>query len=874
MAVRASGRPRRSPSDGEASDGLDVDGHRVRVTNLDKVMYPETGTTKGEVIDYYLAIAATMVPHVTGRPATRKRWVHGVAGEVFFEKNLAQGAPDWVARQEVQHKDHRNTYPVVTGAATLVWLAQAAALEVHVPQWRFGPDGERSNPDRLVLDLDPGPGAGLPQCVEVALALREILTGMGLEPFPVTSGSKGIHLYAPLDGRQTSDQVSTVAHELARALEADHPDLVVSDMKKTLRTGKVLVDWSQNSAAKTTVAPYSLRGRAQPWVAAPRTWRELTHPGLRQLDHREVLARVRRRGDPMAGASDGPASGGEDADDEHHAADRHGTTSTRRPPDTLDAYRSKRHRDRTPEPVPGRGPRSRAGGRGNTFVVHEHHARRLHWDFRLEHDGALVSWALPKGEPTDPAHNHLAVQTEDHPLSYGSFEGTIPSGEYGAGTVSIWDAGTYEVEKWSDHEVIVVLRGERHGERRLALIRTRLGRGDERPGPATGAGPVRSQWLIHLMALEPEHAPQPSASGPPASEQPTSSMPTSPPTEVARGSRTADRAGAGRGGRAGAERRPMLATLGRRSDVTPEQERGAWAFEMKWDGIRAIARVAGTTVTLTSRNGSDLAVTYPEIVEALAGAVEGDAVLDGEIVALDRGAPSFGRLQQRMNLSSPRAVARAREAVPVELYLFDVLEVAGVPVIDETYRRRRERLRGLVADGPRIKVPPEFDGDFDGAWRASARLRLEGVLAKRLESRYQPGKRSADWIKVKHHLAGEVVVVGWRPGRAGLRGTVGSLLLAVHRGDHLEYAGRVGTGFSSADRDAALTRLRPLRRRTPGVVGVPTSDAADAVWVTPSQVGEVEHAGWTSDGRLRQARWRGWRPDKEAADVVAGPLGA
>ncbi len=287
---------------------VDIDGRRLKLTNLDKVMYPATGTTKAEVIHYYATIADVMLPHTRGRPATRKRWVHGVGtedepGEVFFQKNLDSSAPDWLHRGTITHKTSTNTYPLVDDRATLVWLAQIASLEIHVPQWRFGRNGQPRNPDRMVLDLDPGEGVTLSDCAEVARYARDILTDMGLDPLPVTSGSKGIHLYAALDGSQNSDAVSAVAHELARALEADHPDLVVSDMKRAIRAGKVFVDWSQNNAAKTTIAPYSLRGRLHPTVAAPRTWKELEAKDLAHLDFEEVLRRVKKRGDLLAGLS-------------------------------------------------------------------------------------------------------------------------------------------------------------------------------------------------------------------------------------------------------------------------------------------------------------------------------------------------------------------------------------------------------------------------------------------------------------------------------------------------------------------------------------------------------------------------------------------
>jgi bifunctional non-homologous end joining protein LigD len=444
------------------SEVVSIDGHRLTLTHLDKVMYPSTGTTKADVFSYYAAVADVMLPHIRDRAATRKRWVDGVGtekkpGTVFFQKNLNDSAPPWVKRRTIEHKQHDNAYPLVNDLATLTWLAQMAALEIHVPQWKFGRTGTAHNPDRLVLDLDPGPGVGLQDCAEVARFARDILKDMGLAPVPVTSGSKGIHLYARLDEKQTADQVAAVAHELARALEADHPDLVVSDMKKSLRTGKVLVDWSQNNGNKTTIAPYSLRGRTHPMVAAPRTWRELSDPKLAHLDYEQVMARVKKGRDPMADL------------------------------DKLGTYRSKRDATKTPEPVPTSSAKTKRGA-GNSFVIQEHQASRLHWDFRLEHDGVLVSWALPKGVPTDYKQNHLAVQTEDHPLEYGSFHGDIPKGEYGGGHVDIWDEGTFELEKWRDgKEIIATLHGTKRGTHKYAIIHT------------GGEGKNADNWLIHLM---------------------------------------------------------------------------------------------------------------------------------------------------------------------------------------------------------------------------------------------------------------------------------------------------------------------------------------------------------------------------------------
>ncbi|ROP63915.1 ATP-dependent DNA ligase [Curtobacterium sp. ZW137] len=836
-----------------------VGDRRLALTNLDKVLYPETGTTKGRVIEYYERVAPWMIPHVKGRPVTRKRWANGVDGKVFFEKNLPDSAPDWVRHHTIQHSEHDNEYPIVDDLPTLVWMAQQAALELHVPQWRFGPRGAQQNPDRLVLDLDPGEGVGLAECVEVAVAAREVLQGMGLDPYPVTSGSKGIHLYAALDGRSATKHVSEVAHELAKALEQDMPDLALSSMSRAERKGKVFVDWSQNNGNKTTIAPYSLRGRSHPTVAAPRTWKELTEKGLAQLTLDEVLERVEDRGDflhPVAAASlaVGRADEGHwDSDRTQQANDAERQDRAGGPAnDRLSTYRAKRDASKTPEPVPQDAPTVRKDGTP-TFVIQEHHATRDHYDFRLEHDGVLVSWALPKGEPTDPGKNHLAVMTEDHPLEYGGFEGTIPKDEYGGGTVTIWDDGTYELEKWREgEEVIVTLHGRTNGNRRLAILHTR-GRGRGRDGD-------EKNWLIHLTKEQPD--PTADASG----GTPAPRAPRTAGHSAGRDDDGRERiAGAASSSTDPVERRTMQATLAKGE---PTLDTGAWAFEMKWDGVRALATVRGGSVSLRSRNGNDLTAQYPELQE-LGERAGVDGVFDGEIVALDdRGRPSFQLLQNRMGLTKKREVDAARERTPVRLLLFDVLEADGHDLTRLAYDNRREALETVVEPGGAIDVPKAYEGDLDRAMADSEAEGLEGVVAKKRSSRYAEGRRSEAWLKLKHHATQEVVVAGWKPGSGRRAGGVGSLLLGIPGDDGLQYVGKVGTGFRDRDLDEIASVLGPLERKTSPLVDVPRPDARDAHWVTPERVGEVEFAEWTADGRLRQPSWRGWRLDKSAEDVV------
>jgi bifunctional non-homologous end joining protein LigD len=276
-----------------------VDGRRLRLSSLEKVMYPATGTTKAEVIDYYARIAPVILPHLAGRPVTRVRFPHGVGDLSFFEKNVPAGVPPWVRRA-----GRDPVFPFIDDLAGLTFFANLNSLELHVPQWRLEGEGREAvpdNPDRLVIDLDPGPGMGLADCARVALIVRDRLERIGLDPVPVTSGSKGMQLYAVLPGVHSSDEIRDTVQQLARELAESHPSLVVWKMAKQLRTDRIFLDWSQNVAAKTTVCPYSLRGRERPTVAAPRDWSEIESGAeggdFAQLGFEEVLARVADRGD-------------------------------------------------------------------------------------------------------------------------------------------------------------------------------------------------------------------------------------------------------------------------------------------------------------------------------------------------------------------------------------------------------------------------------------------------------------------------------------------------------------------------------------------------------------------------------------------------
>jgi bifunctional non-homologous end joining protein LigD len=292
---------------------VDVEGRTLKISNLGKVLYPRTGTTKGEVLSYYATIAPVLLPHLKDRAVTRIRWPHGVEDMSFFEKNIPGGTPSWVHTVKVPTTGSRTAskeegtlvFPIVDDLATLTWLVNLAALELHVHQWTVGRNGKPRNADRLVIDLDPGEPAGLHECCQVALLVSDALEERGMVPKPVTSGSKGLHLYADLPQRLPSDQSTALAKEVAEALEKEHPKLVTATMTKSRRSGKVFLDWSQNSGSKTTISPYSLRGKEKPYVATPLGWDEVEAgaedpDAIEQLRIDQVLERVEEYGDLFA----------------------------------------------------------------------------------------------------------------------------------------------------------------------------------------------------------------------------------------------------------------------------------------------------------------------------------------------------------------------------------------------------------------------------------------------------------------------------------------------------------------------------------------------------------------------------------------------
>jgi bifunctional non-homologous end joining protein LigD len=474
----------------------------------------------------------------------------------------------------------------------------------------------------------------------------------------------------------------------------------------------------------------------------------------------------------------------------------------------LEEYERKRKPGQTPEPT-GERPKGPRRAKEPRFVIQQHSARRLHWDLRLEHDGVLASWALPSGLPAEPGKNLKAVHTEDHPLEYLEFHGEIPAGNYGAGTMTIWDTGTYEPEKFEDEKVIVVLNGER-ARGRYALFR---------------AGREEKDWMIHRM---------------------------DPPER---------------------ERDPMpegLVPMMARTAPLPKKDDG-WAYEVKWDGVRALAYSTPGRMRLESRNLKDVTSRYPELRPLNRALGASDAILDGEIVAFDeKGRPSFERLQPRMHLTRESDIKRRAKSTPVSYQLFDLLYLDGRNLMDEPYEERRRLLEELDLNGDAWQTPGSHRGDGRALLARTADLGLEGVVAKRLDSSYRPGGRSRDWLKVKNTRRQEFVIGGWLPQKDRDR-ELGALLVGYHpepaeEDGRLRFAGKVGTGFTREEARRLVGLLDERARKESPFAG--RRPQRGARFVEPDLVAEVDYGELTREGMLRHPSYKGLRTEKPASEVT------
>ena len=839
-----------------------VGGRNLTLSNVEKVLYPGNRFTKGQMIDYYVRVAPHILPHLKDRPITLKRYPEGVRGEFFYEKNAPAFTPPWVKRFAVSRHRHAGVihYILINDLPTLVWVANTASIELHpflhrVPRIRVATE--------IVFDLDPGEGADIVSCARVAILVRELLDEMKLKSFVKVSGSKGLQLYVPLNGKLEYDATKQFAKTIAELMEQRHADLVVAKMAKELRKGKVFIDWSQNSETKTTVCVYSLRAKADvPYVSLPVTWDELA-AAERANDARslffephEALKRLTKTGDLFADVEKLKQNLPRDIL-EAGAVDP--------PPKSLEKYRAKRDFSKTGEPPPATPGRSRQGST-RRFVVQKHAASHVHYDFRLEMEGVLKSWAVPKGLPLVPNVNRLAMPTEDHPLDYLSFEGIIPKGQYGGGTVMVWDIGTYNLIEGNVHRgsLKFFLAGEKlNGE----WVLTR--------GPEEGGRP---KWYMIKADHKTLRLPKAKADKSALSGRTMEQIAAKPGREWQsnREAHAGPRHSTARNAAQEARREipdvdslpkakirfvePMLAKL-----VSEVPESPDWQYEIKLDGYRALVVRRDGNVDVFSRCENRLNEKYPEIAKALE-ALPPDTVLDGEIVALDaKGRPDFNTLQNW------------KRGKNLFFYAFDILAYNGRDVSRLPLRDRRRILdEALSRRSDPIRLSPVLDFPAKQIVRAARENGLEGVVGKRRDSKYEPGERSGAWVKYKTQKSQELVIGGYSPGKHGFD----SLLVGYYDDGKLIFNAKVRNGFTPALRQQVSKRFRGLETSKCPFANLPepknarrgkalTKEAMkECKWLKPKLVAQVEFTDWTESNHLREATFAGIREDKVPREVI------
>jgi bifunctional non-homologous end joining protein LigD len=800
---------------------------RLRLSNLDKVFWPKEGCTKGDLLAYYWNVRDLILPYLRDRPLTRKRMPDGIEGPYFYEKNAPAHTPEWMPRCRVTSDDDEaktgyNDFLMANDAIDLLFVVNTGAIEFHPLHARCD---SIDNPDYMFFDLDPMGNASFEDVLAVASHIHVALEHLGLPSYAKTSGATGVQIYVGVDPRPTHDEARAFVGAIGQAVRGVDPERVTMEYQIKKRGDKVFIDHNMNRRGANIAAVYCVRPEPGATVSTPLTWEEIEEGEVRPQDFTiaNVHDRFARVGDLFEGMLAKPvdprpafeALGIELSDPSASKSAETKAAPSRRKRASKDAadsdgeaklaeYEKKRKFDVTPEPPPEVKP-----GNDELFVIQKHDATRLHYDLRLERDGVLVSFPVPRGLPIVPGEKRLAVHTEDHPIEYADFEGWIPEGEYGAGEVRTFDRGRYEALDWKDDKITFRLHGARHrGE--YHLIKT------------------KTDWLIFLSKNSADLQPPP----PPAYS-------------------------------------PMLAEGGHQAF---DDER--WRFEPKLDGVRTLAYVGTDATRLISRTGNDQTDRYPELANLARFVNALQAVIDGEIVAADEGGrPSFERLQQRMNLASPKDIDRARRAIPVTLFAFDLLWYDGRELTSEPLEERRGLLEEIVTETDQIRLTYVVEGQGRAFFDSAKELGFEGVVAKRKGSIYQPGRRTKDWRKIKAVKEQECVILGWTQGTGSRSATFGALLVGAYRakdGD-LVWIGQVGTGFTESTLAGLMERLTAIEVEEPPVDDPGLRKLKGARWVRPELVCEVEYLEITRAGKLRAPSFKGLRPDKAPGDCVIEP---
>jgi len=697
--------------------------YKLELSNLEKELYPDDGILKAEVIQYYLTVGPTLLNHVKGRALSLVRFPDGIYGEQFFQKNRPDWAPDWIEYTRLGSEDKKD-YIIATNEASLVWLANLACLELHQMHAKRP---HFDNPDYIVYDLDPPESDyDFQDLKPIAFSLKEHLEGLGYDVFLKTTGGKGLHLLTPVQPKWTYQECFDAAKDAAVPFVEKNANTTLH-IKKDARKGRVLIDIYRNRNGQTIIAPYSLRGREGAPVSMPITWEH-----LEDLDSPKEL-NIATVTDML---SDGDVWEGFGA----YAVPIHtrrktvktnkktlGKNDKHKSPEQLEEYGKKRDFAKTPEPEG-----LFTGGDGTGFTVHRHHASHLHYDLRLEEDGVLKSWAVPKGLPPRPGIKRLAVATEDHPMEYLTFEGEIPKGQYGGGKMWVYANGRYEITKRKkDGGIYFNLNSKQvNAEYRMYPIKE------------------KKEWLLERV------------------NRPQFPWPEKPPE-------------------------PMLAESMKKVPVHKDM-----VYEVKWDGIRAMILLDEGELRIFSRNHKDLSKQFPELMIPEQAFRVSSAVFDAEIVCFDKaGKPNFRDVIHRMQRRTEGDIERASKKYPAFAYVFDCLYLDGRSLINEPFLRRREWMVDSIRKGTTYRVS-EVVEEGKELFEAAKKMGLEGIMAKKAMARYYPGKRTDSWIKVKIRQTIDVQIIGYSEGKGDREKQFGGLHLAEQIDGEWVYRGKVGSGFT------------------------------------------------------------------------------
>lgn len=759
---------------------------KLEISNLDKVLFPDDNIVKAQVIEYYLKIAPTLLNHIKGRALTLIRFPDGIKGESFYQKNRPEWAPDWLEFVQLG-KDDKKDYILATEAASLVWLANLASLELHQLHSR---KPNFDNPDYMVFDLDPPEGYDFTKVVSIALDLKEKLEILGYTPFAKTTGGKGIHVCCPIEAKWDFHQVFEVAQSIAKPFVESNSSTLTLHIKKEARKGRLLVDIYRIRSGQSIVSPYSLRGRDGAPVSMPLSWDDLARlKSPAEFNISNALDKVIKDGDAWEGF-------------DAYAVELHPfrkkvvtkgkklpKSAKHKSPEQLETYTKKRDFEKTSEPAA-----RIIEERGNNFVVHRHHASHLHYDLRLEQDGVLKSWAVPRGLPPHPGVKRLAVQTEDHPYEYLTFDGKIPKGQYGAGEMWIYALGKYTITKEKKDGFYFRLSSrEVNGEYRIYKIKEK-------------------EFLLERV------------------DQP----------QVNYLQDTIE---------------PMLADV---SSLPANADE--YAYELKWDGIRALIAVEEGQVRIRTRNHNDVTKQFPELhtVDKTFRATCG--LFDGEIVSLDKvGRPVFKKVISRLMSTGESSIIKLSKTSPVYCYIFDCLYLDGRTLVNEPYLKRREWLKDAIRTDTSYRIS-EMIEDGEALFNAARDHELEGIMAKRKDGRYLPAKRSDSWLKIKIRNTSEVVLIGYTKGKGDRGKTFGALHIAEQNGSELLYRGKVGTGFDDATMKDIFKEIKKLEEiKKP--IKEKTLDDRVSTWIAPHIIAEVTYSKLTPDKMFREPVFVRLRPD-------------